>query len=208
MTGLIFATKMEAGPFLSASQTALIEKGPIPIYQIDSMPWLHVAISGMGKVAAAAACQFLIRELGSVEIINAGAAGALVSGRRYTPGSLFCVTSTVEGDHELLGKNPQPLLSDGLTDLDLPPARLVTCDIPVFDSQRRKALAEKGDLVDMEGAAIARIAAMFEIPWTMIKGISDAAGPTDRSVLMDNLKMVSRKIGGYLHEHLQPPSYG
>jgi adenosylhomocysteine nucleosidase len=206
MTGLIFATKMEAGPFLSASRTALIEKGPIPIYHIDSMPWLHVAISGMGKVAAAAACQFLIRELESVEIINAGAAGALGSGKRYAPGSLFCVTSTVEGDHELFGKNPQPLLSDGRTDLDLPPARLVTCDIPVFDSQRRKVLAGRGDLVDMEGAAIARVAAMFEIPWTMIKGVSDAARPTDRNVLMDNLKMVSQKIGDYLYANLQPPA--
>lgn len=206
MTGLIFATKMEAGPFLSASQTVLIEKSPTPIYHIDSMPWLQVAISGMGKVAAAVACQFLIRELGCVEIINAGAAGALVSGKRYAPGSLFCVTSTVEGDHELLGKNRQPLLSDGRTDLDLPPARLVTCDIPVFDSQRRKALAEKGDLVDMEGAAIARVAAMFNIPWTMIKGVSDAAGPTDRDVLMGNLKMVSREIGDYLHGHLRPPA--
>lgn len=205
MTGLIFATKTEAGPFLSATRAVLIEKRPIPIYQVDSMPWLHVAISGMGKVAAAAACQFLIRERASVEIINAGAAGALGSGKRYTPGSLFCITSTVEGDHELLGKTPQPLLSDGRTDLDLPPARLVTCDIPVFDSQRRKALAGKGDLVDMEGAAIARVAAIFEIPWTMIKGVSDAAGPTDRNVLMDNLKMVSQNIGGYLHAHLQPP---
>jgi nucleoside phosphorylase len=57
----------------------------------------------------------------------------------------------------------------------------------------------------MEGAAIARVAAMFEIPWTMIKGVSDAAGPTDRDVLLSNLKMVSQKIGDYLHRHLQPP---
>ncbi len=204
MTGLIFATRLEAGPFLSAFQSIRIEKEPFPIYQIESMPWLHLAISGMGKVAAATACQFLIRELKSVEIINAGAAGALVSGRRYAPGSLFCVTSTVEGDHELLGNTPQSLLSDGRTDWDLPPARLVTCDIPVFDSQRRKALAEKGDLVDMEGAAIARVAAMFNTPWTIIKGVSDAAGPADRDVLMGNLKMVSQKIGDYLREHLQP----
>jgi adenosylhomocysteine nucleosidase len=203
-TGLIFATKMEAGPFLSVSQTALVKKDPIPIYHIDSMPWLLVAISGMGKVAAAAACQLLIRELKSVEIINAGAAGALVSGKPYKPGSLFCVASAVEGDHELFGKTLQPLLSDGRTDLDLPSARLVTCDIPVFDSQRRKALAERGDLVDMEGAAIARVAAMFNIPWIMIKGVSDAAGPTDRDILMGNLKMVSRKIGDYLHKHLHP----
>ncbi len=205
MTGLIFATKIEAGPFLSLSRTVLIEKAPIPIYQVESMPWLHVAVSGMGKVAAAAACQLLIRELKCAEIVNAGAAGALVSGRRYAPGSLFCITSAVEGDHELLGKHPKSLLSDGRTDWDLPPARLVTCDIPVFDSGRRKGLAEKGDLVDMEGAAIARVAAMFDTPWTMIKGVSDDAGPADRDVLIGNLKMVSQKIGDYLHEHLQPP---
>jgi adenosylhomocysteine nucleosidase len=205
MTGLIFATKLEAEPFLSASKTVRVEKGPIPLYKIDAMPWLNVAISGMGKVAAAAACQLLIRELESSEIINAGAAGALASGRSYAPGALFCVTSAVEGDHELFGASPQPLLSDGRTVLDLPPARLVTCDIPVFDSQRREAMAQKGDLVDMEGAAIARIAAMFDIPWTMVKGVSDMAEPTDGKVLVGNLKMVSQKIGDYLLENLQPP---
>jgi nucleoside phosphorylase len=57
----------------------------------------------------------------------------------------------------------------------------------------------------MEGAAIARVAAMFNISWSMIKGVSDAAGPIDPDVLVGNLKMVSQNIGEYLHEHLQPP---
>jgi adenosylhomocysteine nucleosidase len=109
----------------------------------------------------------------------------------------------VEGDHELLGKAPQPLLSNGGADWDLPAARLVTCDIPVFEAQRRQTLAGIGDLVDMEGAAIARVAALFDTPWAMVKGVSDAAGPTDRDTLFGNLKMVSQRIGDYLREHLQ-----
>jgi adenosylhomocysteine nucleosidase len=203
MIGLLFATKIEARPFLAASRPIAMDGWPISVYRIASMPWLMVAISGMGKVAAAAACQMMIRELKCSEIINAGAAGALVSGRRFMPGQLFCITSAVEGDHELLGKAPQPLLSNGGADWDLPAARLVTCDIPVFEAQRRQTLAGIGDLVDMEGAAIARVAALFDTPWAMVKGVSDAAGPTDRDTLFGNLKMVSQRIGDYLREHLQ-----
>ena len=204
MIGLIFATKTEAGPFMSTKQMTRLEGWPIPIYQVTSEPWIYIAISGMGKIAGAVACQVLVRELKVDEIINAGACGALISGKRYAPGRLFCVTSAVEGDHELLGKSPQPLISDGQSDWDLPAARLVTCDIPVFDSDRRRALSGRGDLVDMEGAAIARVAAMFGTPWTMIKGVSDAAGPLDRGTLISNLKMVSQKIGTYLWTHLTP----
>jgi adenosylhomocysteine nucleosidase len=204
MIGLIFATKTEAGPFMSAKQMIRLEGWPIPIYQVTSEPWIYIAISGMGKIAGAVSCQVLVRELKVDEIINAGACGALISGERYAPGRMYCVTSVVEGDHELLGKTPQPLISDGRWDWNLPAARLVTCDIPVFDLDRRRALSSRGDLVDMEGAAIARVAAMFGTPWAMIKGISDAAGPLDRGTLISNLKMVSQKIGAYLWTQLTP----
>lgn len=203
MIGLLIATKLEARPFLALSRPIAVDGWPIPVYRIASMPRLLVAICGMGKVAAASACQMMIRELKCSEIINAGAAGALVSGANFMPGRLFGIASAVEGDHELLGKAPRPLLSDGRADWDLPAARLVTCDIPVFDAQRRQTLAGMGDLVDMEGAAIARVAALFDTPWAMLKGVSDTAGPTDRDTLYGNLKMVSQRIGDYLWEHLQ-----
>lgn len=198
MIGLIFATTFEARPFLSKHAAVRIDPGPIPVYRIVAQPWLHVAVCGMGKVAAAAACQLMIRELKVTEIINAGACGALQDGASYQPGALFCVASAVEGDHEIFGKAPQPLISDGTPLGDLPSARLITCDSPVFDLDLRARLSVRGDLVDMEGAAIARVAAMFGTPWCMLKGITDAAGPMDRDTLMQNLTMVSDKISLFL----------
>jgi nucleoside phosphorylase len=103
----------------------------------------------------------------------------------------------------VFGEAPQPIISDGKIDWDQRAARLVTCDRPVFNDDDRRALSATADLVDMEGAAIARVAAMYQVPWTMIKGITDAAGPQDRASLNANLGTVSEKIGDVLWEKLQ-----
>lgn len=194
MIGLIFATRTEARPFLEWSQASEITATPMRVYQVPSNPHLLVTISGMGKVSAAVACHSQIEAFKVKEIVNAGACGALQNGARYAPGKLFCVTSACEGDHALPDTPPQPLMSDGTVDWDLPAARLMTCDRPVFDVEKRQALSLSGDLVDMEGAAIARVAAMYGVPWSMIKGITDTAGPTDRNELKRNLKRVSENI--------------
>lgn len=203
MIGLIFASKLEARPFLATHAATRIEAWPYPLYHVVAKPWLYVAVSGMGKVAAAIACQTLIRELKVNEIVNAGACGALQDGTAFEPGALFSVATAVEGDHEVFGHSPQPLISDGGLAWDLTSARLVTCDTPVFDLDVRSRLAARADVVDMEGAAIARVAALFHTPWTMLKGVSDAAGPTDRDTLKQNLNMVSEKIAAYLSVHLR-----
>jgi nucleoside phosphorylase len=126
--------------------------------------------------------------------VNAGACGALRDDKRFAPGEVFCITSAAEGDHEKPATPPQPLISDGRFDWDLPAARLITCDRPVFDAVWRSSLSGGGDLVDMEGAAIARVAAMYDVRWSMVKGITDTALPTERAELKRNLIMVSEKI--------------
>ena len=194
MIGLIFATLTEAKPFLEWSRAARIDTEPLGVYQVPSRPDLFVTISGIGKVAAAVACHSQIKEFKVKEIVNAGACGALQDEKRFATGEVFCITSAAEGDHENPIKPPQPLISDGRIDWDLPAARLITCDRPVFDVDLRKALSAGGDLVDMEGAAIARVAAMYDVRWSMVKGITDTAGPADREELKRNLTMVSEKI--------------
>jgi nucleoside phosphorylase len=203
MIGLIFATMAEAVPFLSQSKAVQIDDKPFRHFKVPCLPTLLVTVSGMGKVAAALACQTQIREFMANEIVNAGVCGALQSGPGNEPGTLFCVATAVEGDHEVFGEASQPIISDGLIDWDQRAARLVTCDRPVFDADERRALSATADLVDMEGAAIARVAAMYQIPWTMIKGITDAAGPQDRASLNANLGQVSEKIGDVLWEKLR-----
>ena len=194
MIGLIFATQTEAEPFLEWSRAVCVNETPLAVYQVPNNPRLIVTICGMGKVAAAVACHSQITELKVEEIVNAGVCGALQCGAHYAPGKLYCVTSAAEGDHAIPNKPTQPLMSDGRIDWDLPAARLVTCDRPVFDVEKREALSLSGDLVDMEGAAIARVAAMYGVPWSMVKGITDLAGPNDRDELQRNLTQVSEKV--------------
>jgi len=203
MIGLIFATYTEAQPFLEWSRAMRIDTDPFEVYQVPSKPDLFITISGMGKVASAVACHSQIKEFKVEEIVNAGACGALNSGRAYAPGEVFCITSAVEGDHEQPIRPPQPIISDGRIDWDLPAARLITCDRPVFDTDWRDALSANGDLVDMEGAAIARVAAMYDVRWSMVKGITDNAGPADRAELKRNLTKVSETICRLLWSQLR-----
>jgi len=203
MIGVIFATMAEAGPFLTLSQAINIDEKPFRVFQVPTRPDLLITVSGMGKVSAALACQVQIREFKVKEIVNAGGCGSLQSDPGYCSGAVFCIATAVEGDHEVFGEAPQPIISDGKIDWDQRAARLVTCDRPVFDAEQRQSLSASADLVDMEGAAIARTAAMYQTPWTMIKGITDAAGPSDRATLNSNLVRVSEKIGKILWEKLK-----
>jgi len=203
MIGVIFATMAEAGPFLSLSQAIPVDDKPLRVFKVPARPNLLVTVSGMGKVAAALACQTQIREYKVEEIVNAGACGSLQSGPGYAAGAVFCIATAVEGDHEIFGEAPLPIISDGKIDWDQRAARLITCDRPVFDDAQRQALSATADLVDMEGAAIARTAAMYKTPWTMIKGVTDTAGASDRATLNKYLAKVSEKIGKLLWERLK-----
>jgi nucleoside phosphorylase len=202
MIALIFATLREARPFLGLSRAEIREVQPFAVYHTALRPRLRIAVSGMGKVAAAAACQALILTHQAGQVINAGACGSLNDLPGMSVGQLLRITTVQEGDHEVFGKRPLPVACAARLAADLPPARLVTCDRPIFDRGRRAACAKLGDVVDMEGAAIARVADLYRVPCEMIKGISDNAGPMDRKTLLQNLDRVSGLIAAYLWQNM------
>jgi nucleoside phosphorylase len=202
MIGLVFATSREARPFLFAAQAEMVSEKPFCIYQCPPIPGLSVVISRMGKVAAAAATLSLIVEHHATRIINAGACGVLRDTPDLPVGQILRITSAVEGDHEVFGRRPEPVWGNPSLWMDLPAARLVTCDRPVFDLQRRNACAKLGEVVDMEGAAIARVADLYQVPWEMLKGITDRAQSTDRATLLQNLNSVSERIAQLLWQAL------
>lgn len=200
MIALIFATRKEAGPFLALSRADRCAETPFVRYCSPLMPGLQIVISRIGKVAAAAACQEMIATHKARRIVNAGTCGLLVDGSGWAVGQLVRITSAREVDHDVLGKRPPPVLCATHPGQALPTARLVTCDRPVFDLQRRNACRRMGEVVDMEGAAIARVAALNQVPCTLIKGVSDAAGPMERQTLLGNLERVSTILGAWLWE--------
>ncbi len=202
MIGLIFATRREAEPFLALSRSAPLDDSLLPLFEITLAAPARLVVSGMGKIAAAAACQYLIREQRVSHVINAGVCGALQTGEIFQPGAIFEIVSVVEGDHGTKDRAAPEEHNPGTWSAHLPKARLVTCDLPVFDAGRRLRLAVKGDLVDMEGAAVARVAALFHTPWTLIKAVTDGAGAGDRETLRHNLDRISKILADHLWQEI------
>lgn len=198
MIGIIFATRFEARPFLSLTQASQVSDQPFKLYTTRAPSGLPIMISGIGKVAAAVACHELIREHAVDYLLNAGACGALHDSSTLEIGSLVRITTAMEGDHTIFEKHLAPLSAAGRVPAELPTAALVTSDKPVFDPQARAYFGRLGDVVDMEGAAIARTAALYDIPWDMIKGISDPADNIDHDLLRRNIVSVSEKIAQVL----------
>ncbi|MBT8341582.1 MAG: hypothetical protein HKP58_20335 [Desulfatitalea sp.] len=202
MTGLVFATRFEAKPFLALSRAEKTTPEPFEIYHTPLQPRLVITVCGMGKVAAAAAAQSLLLRHGVTCLVNAGACGALHDTAGFEVEQLLHIVSALEGDHEVLGKQSLPIVCQHRLKLQLPPARLVTCDRPVFDLRRRSKYAAFADVVDMEGAAIARVAAWHGVTCDLIKGVSDHARPTQRKTLLENLHAVSTRISEVLCQAL------
>jgi len=161
---------------------------------------LPVVVTGMGKTAAAAATTRALCELADLDrltVVNIGTAGALHDGLEglHTPGVVL--------NHDLsadalraLGYDPQERL-----ELNDDPTVLATGDVFVTDPVVRAALAERAQLVDMEGYAVAWAARQLGVPVRLVKHVSDNA---DESAL-DWPALVAasaRALGGWLDSNL------
>lgn len=135
----------------------------------------RLLICGIGKVTAA---MRLTRELATAgdhpvtRVINVGTAGALHGHHA----GLFRPSTVVEHDISAgeLRAMDYPVVDrweigggDGTV--------LASGDTFVTDPDHRDRLAREADLVDMEGAALARVCAEFELPLQLVKVVSDNA---------------------------------
>ena len=194
MRALVFATTMEADPFDSAL-TEVAEKRWLSedIWRYDYRDeGVLAAVVGMGMDASAAGMLHLLGAYHPSSVLNIGIAGALSD--RVTIGGIYGVSRTVcwSGDSpEGYRLAPTPFFS-------LPNRTLVTSVTPVFDAALRDEMARTGDMVDMEGAAIAEVCAHAAVPCAAIKGISDGAKDGDRETLRKNLTAVSERLAAVI----------
>ena len=74
--------------------------------------------------------------------------------------------------------------------LALPQARIATADCFVKCPDRSGYLRDvlKADLVDMETAAVAQIAALLDLPWAGIKAVTDGANSDSSGDFHANLE--------------------
>ena len=157
-----------------------------------------VVQSGIGKVNAAVCAQILADDYQVGALINTGVAGSLQASINI--GDIVLSTDALQHDMDAtqfgyaLGVIPQMACSDFPADLRLlqlaeTSCRKVNPDIQVFSgrvlsgdqfvasSQKKQWLVETygGYCTEMEGAAIAQTAYLNQIPFLIIRGISDKA---------------------------------
>ena len=138
---------------------------------------LEVVVTGIGKTAAATALTRALAtrsDLDDLLVVNLGTAGALHDGLDgehglYEIGAVL--NHDINGDAiRALGYDPRDRFVIGDS-----PTVLATGDVFVNDPLVRARLAERAQLVDMEGYAIAYVAREFGVPLRMVKHVSDNA---------------------------------
>lgn len=165
---------------------------------------VRVVITGLGKTAAAIAttralCETPAAERASLHVVNLGSCGALRPGLRgvYEPGVVL--NHDISADViRALGYDVQEHLEVGHGDADLV---LATGDLFVSDPAVRDGLAQRADLVDMEGYAVVSACRAFDVDVRVVKHVSDDA---DESALewVSAVERSSRDLGAWWQENL------
>lgn len=161
--------------------------------------------SGIGKVNAAVCTQILVSEFGVSSVINTGVAGSLrneinigdivlsvdalqhdmdATGFGYEPGIIPRMDVSVFKADERLVNLAKEVNEAVNTDIATFVGRVVSGDQFISDKEKKQYLISQFDgfCTEMEGAAIAQTAYLNNIPYLVIRAISDKA---DNSAEMD-----------------------
>ncbi|MEW1648191.1 nucleosidase [Streptomyces sp. NPDC091219] len=163
----------------------------------DTFPLL---ITGMGKVRAAMELTLALSSARPREVVNVGTAGAL----KDSPNAVVEVARVIQHDlpddvlHQLSGA----YYGSPLTVRPGPGLTLATGDSFIADSRTRTLLAERADLVDMEGYAVASVAQRFGLPVRIVKYVSDQADESAATAWPDAAATASGVLADWIGRHL------
>ncbi len=185
-----------------------------------------VTICGAGKVNAARTTQILIDKFDIEYIINVGVAGAL--GYKLKVGDVVIGKKIVQHDFDITAfghsKGYVPgvgneIKSDGnlvekfetaIDDLESRTYNVITGivatgDIFVTEVAMKDKIASKfrADCVEMEGAAIAQICKLGDVPFIVIRSISDSPNGHNELDYNEYLKLASKRSANILKEYFE-----
>ncbi|MFO8098513.1 MAG: 5'-methylthioadenosine/adenosylhomocysteine nucleosidase [Salinibacter sp.] len=175
---------------------ATVTRGPLRLHRTTYAGHaLTLVKTGVGKVNAAMATQGVIEAIAPDAVLCTGTAGALHDAIEI--GDVVVARDCVQHDLrvDFLGLPPgqvpftdlrffetDPSLRARAQAVDLPGhstqvGRIVTGDLFVQDEAARRTLRDElaGDCVEMEGAAVGQVCTVHEIPFLLLRGISDRA---------------------------------
>ncbi|WP_035445079.1 5'-methylthioadenosine/adenosylhomocysteine nucleosidase [Atopococcus tabaci] len=162
---------------------------------IDDVP-VTLVQSGIGKVNAAVATTILLHEFKTDVVINTGSAGAIGTGLKigdvvlsnrlayhdadarvfgYDMGQIPQMPPAYEADAELVRVMNQAAEEAGLQTLT---GEIVTGDSFVSARESLQAIKEyfpDALVTEMEGAAIAQVCWRFNVPFVVVRAVSDSA---------------------------------
>ncbi|HWJ83507.1 MAG TPA: nucleosidase [Nocardioides sp.] len=171
-------------------------------YVPDGLP---VLVTGIGKTAAATALARALAsygDLADLEIVNIGTAGSLHDHHDglFEPGTVL--NHDINADAiRALGYDPEERLDCGTGSTGVV---LASGDMFVSDPVVRARLAERADLVDMEGYAVVYAARRFGVRVRLVKHVSGNAdeGAREWPSLVDRS---ARALGEWLVHNLVDP---
>lgn len=198
--GIIGAMDEEVSILKEKLKSASVEKFASMEFYQGKLEGKDVVIvrSGIGKVNAAVCTQVLICKYGVECVINTGVAGSLrneinigdivlskdalnhdmdVTGFGYEPGMIPRMDVSIFKADEKLLNLAKSVNEEVNKDINTYIGRVVSGDQFVSDGEKKKFLVDQfqGYCTEMEGAAIAQAAYLNQIPYLVIRAISDKA---------------------------------
>jgi len=195
MTGLLLATQKEAAWLIERLGATKLADRPIATYAFapaGGRDGGEIVISGMGPAAAAAAAEYLIERRDVDVVVNVGICGAV--SEDFEPGDLVQITGVVDGDAAAAGRPVTPVPCQAGPWAYLESTRLATVETPVFEPERRDAIAPYAAVVDMEGLAVAHACADCGVTLHMLKGVTDFADDGGKDAIQRNIASVSAAL--------------
>lgn len=227
MLGIITAVTVERDAVLhKMERTTTVRIYDLDFYQglIHHTPCI-IALSGIGKVNAARCTQLMIDRFRPSKIVNIGSAGAVHPDLNI--GDVVIATACVQHDVDLtvfgFKKGAFDKQADGFIKTDADFAELCEAAIEKSSSDKSKvflgtiatgdqfndSLEKKAHLFEefgaycneMEGAAVAQVCTSCQVPFVVIRSISDKPGNQSK-LMYDNFKRLASERCVTFLEHL------
>ena len=181
--------------------------------------------SGVGKVNAARTTQVLIDNFKLDYIFNLGSAGAInesleigdiligkhvvqhdfdITAFGHSKGYITGIGSYVECDNELIQEFEKTIQNIPEKNYQIKLGVVATGDIFCTDIAMKNEIRANfnADIVDMECAAIAQVAYLNNLPFIVVRSVSDTPNGENASTFDENLKLASKRCADILEEFL------
>lgn len=201
--GIIGAMEVEVEMLKEATNIEKIDKIAGMTFSKGELEGQEIVLvtSGIGKVNAAVCTQILVNKFDVTHVINTGVAGAIhdeldfgdlvistdliehdmdATGFGYEPGQIPQMEEWVfKADSELIELAEKAGVEEEITH-SIFKGRIVSGDVFISSVEKKNYLSEqfKAHAAEMEGAAIAHTCYLNEIPFLILRAMSDKANGT------------------------------